>query len=256
MSLCALCSDVLFRHRRKCQLNKANVNANGSGSDGNVSPDDSTGPHPSRVKARQDARPYPSLNDEEQNNGNGASLSNKSAATHYGPPGVTYIMDPRHGAHHVDGNNDFFLTGSSDNNPGDLPIPPELLPSLNGNVLLPRGISVNDLHPFYPSILVDSRQPNVNEVMRDLDFPDTHQFPSYNGGSGINKSSSSSAVTRKSFSRFYNEPLVWDEDNSTDSPPSSSDGSLIEPELTLLSTELEICRQKCGPQKLDISNPF
>lgn len=201
-------------------MNKSNATV--TASDENISPDDPNAPiGSSKPKGRQEAtRPYPSLNDEEID-----SHSKTSTAP-----------SARPGPHTTTGNN-------PNGDPPDHGVPPELLPSLNGNIII-----TND-HPFYQ----DGQQPNINEIVHDLGFPEGHAFPSYNSNPG-GKSYYVSTLT--TLNRYGPQ---WEEDSSTDSRSPTSDVNtqgLLEPELTMLSTELEICRQKCGPQTLDASNPF
>jgi hypothetical protein len=109
---------------------------------------------------------------------------------------------------------------------------------MNGNVLLPEKTSAPlELHPFYPSMPMDSRQ--IHAMLDDV--------PSFSNSPFLK------ASTPRRLNRFGGtEPLPWEEENQAENLPEN----LIAPEQTLLSTEIEVCRQKCGPQKLNISNPF
>lgn len=109
---------------------------------------------------------------------------------------------------------------------------------MNGNVLLPEKTSTPlELHPFYPSMPIDSHQ--IHAMLDDV--------PNFSNSPFLKSS------TPRRLNQFGDtEPLLWDEENQAHSQP----GTSIAPEQTLLSTEIEVCRQKCGAQKINISNPF
>lgn len=161
----------------------------------------------------------------------------------------------------------------------DLEIPLELLPSMNGNILraaaeLPNATAQQfaDLHPFYESTFggttlggLKSKPPNLADILRELDLPPsaddlaTLDAETWSGNEPSRRLVKTALGGTGEFQYQAVEGLDPDsppEASSSSSTGSSSSDSLIEPELAMLSTELEICRQKCGPQTLDVSNPF
>jgi len=104
---------------------------------------------------------------------------------------------------------------------------------MNGNVLLYQQ-APQEPHPFYPSTLTDTRQ--IHDMLdHGLSF----------SNSPFLRSSIPKRPDR--FGVVESQPRQ-DEKNQT--------GNLIAPEQTLLSTEIDICRRRCGVQTVDDRNPF
>lgn len=227
--LSAYCSDVLFRHRRKCP--QTLQNAKSAGDSGFTSDSAASS---SRSRARTDARPYPGLNSEADSLQNSSRTSSSRPLTNgvgYPSPVIYKIFDkPQHQDVHGS-------PPTPEDVVFDLSISPELLPSMNGNVvLLSQASAPQEQHPFRPSTPIDNRQ--IHEMLDNV--------PSFSNSPFL----SSSTLQHNQFS--HSEPPPTGDENRAGTRPNNS----IAPEQTLLSTELGICRQKCGPQKIDASNPF
>ena len=180
-----------------------------------------------RPKAHTDARPYPALNAEAEplQNPNKVPASRPLSGVGYPSSVVFKIFDK------PDPDADTSLSTST-----DLPIiPSELLPSMNGNVLLyQQAQAPQEPHPFYPSTLTDTRQ--IHGMLDD-------------GPSFSNSPFLRSSIPKRPdrFGGMESQPRE-DEKNQT--------GNLIAPEQTLLSTEIDMCRRRCGVQTVDDRNPF